>query len=386
MNTQVITPQVNRAASLAGVIASLPKNSVNLYDAANQWRTRPADQRFTTLEDLAASVNSRRLRSRAADIQLADVKFRATEGDNIQIETPWDVLSPSHWSFGQVCRNIGAPADYIRKLPAELAVRNLTHSAANAAREDVKLLSVESGDSLNESTLQAVTSTTYGRIWDADVVEAVQRIRERSGGKFFNPKDWSGTPSGLYASDHDVFCFLIDGGSLVDGGGERDQLHRGFFVSNSETGARSFRLVTFLFRAACGNHIVWGAEDISEFILRHTQGAPGRFDREAFPKLLEYVNASSKPVEDSVRKAKAYRLPYTDDKGSAEGLVEFGRKYGFNRSEIRGAHAAATKEEGQCANLWDLVNGLTAHARGYAFVDARVELEQRAGGLLKIIG
>lgn len=360
-----------------------PPSNVNLYEANAQWRTRPADQRFETLAALRQSVEGRRSRSRSEEIKLADVTVEAA-GESVVLGTHnGTLLDPTHWSFGQLCQRIGAPAGYLRELPSNLVATNLQHSLAHADKEALKFLTVESGD---DSALQAVTSPTYGRIWDADVVQSVQRLVERSGNKFFNPKDWSGKPSGLYASDHDVFAFMIDGGSIVDGGAERDQLHRGFFVWNSETGAKSFGLKTFLFRHACGNHIVWHAEDITQFVLRHSQSAPGRFDREAFPKLLAYVNASAKPVEDQVRRAKAYRLPYEDGKKGAEGLIAFGTKYGFTRPEIRGAYARANEEEGQCDNLWDFVNGFTAHARGYEFVDTRVELESRAGKLLQIVG
>jgi hypothetical protein len=361
-------------------------SNVNLYDANAQWMNRPADQRFETLAALAQSVTDRRSRSRSKVAKLQDVSVRAAGEKGVEIVSNGSgaVVSPTSWAFGQLCQRIGAPAGYLRNLPTDLVAQNLNHSLKQADKEELRLLTVESESSASD-TLNAVTSTTYGRIWDADVVAAVQRIVDKSGGKFFNPKDWSGKHSGLYASDHDVFAFMIDGGSIVDGGGDRDQLNRGFFVWNSETGAKSFGLKTFLFRYACGNHIVWGAEDITELVIRHSQGAPARFDNEAFPRLLEYTNASAKPVEDQVRKAKAYRLPFEDGKKGADALIPFGLKYGFTRPEVRGAFALATEEEGQCDNLWDLVNGLTAHARGYEFVDSRIDLETRAGKLIALV-
>jgi hypothetical protein len=36
-------------------------------------------------------------------------------------------ISPTHWSFGQMCSLIGAPAGYLRQLPAPLAGINLQH-------------------------------------------------------------------------------------------------------------------------------------------------------------------------------------------------------------------------------------------------------------------
>ena len=57
----------------------------------------------------------------------------------------------------------------------------------------------------------------------------------------------------------------------------------------------------------------------------------------------------------------------------------------FSRSEITEAIDTAKREEGDCRTLWQLVQGLTAYARGYDYVDARVDLETRAGKLLDSI-
>ena len=161
------------------------------------------------------------------------------------------------------------------------------------------------------------------------------RIVERHP-EFHNPKDWSGKPSGLYASDHDVFAFLVDGGSVVEepeGFGHRpSQLHRGFFVRNSETGAGLFELCFFLFRVVCGNHIIWDAENVMRFRIRHNRLAPEHFDR----------------------------------------------------AEATDAIELAEREEGDGRTLWQVVQGLTARARDMIHVDARVDLEKRAGRLLKL--
>ena len=56
----------------------------------------------------------------------------------------------------------------------------------------------------------------------------------------------------------------------------------------------------------------------------------------------------------------------------------------FTRGEVNEAVAKAKVEEGQCATLWDLVQGLTASAREYEWIDARMNLETRAGELLNL--
>jgi hypothetical protein len=243
-----------------------------------------------------------------------------------------------------------------------------------------------------------VTSTTYGRVWDSQLVEAAMSIRERTGGRFFNPKDWSGKPSGLYASDRDVFIFLVDGGSIVEPGDDRDRMNRGVIMWNSETGDRTFGLMTFLFRVVCGNHMIWDATNVTQMIMKHSSGAPDRFASEATPRLLNYANASVAPVVDQVTRARSIRLRdlvnlpgqsiTATDKIGDEWAREFAARPGikglkFTVSEVRDALKFARAEEGQAATLWDLFNGFTASARGIEYTNDRVDLELRAGKLME---
>lgn len=357
--------------------------SSQIMDAHTQWANRPADQRYETLEALAAAVNARRMRSRSVDLDLGQINA-GQHGKTIVLNHGIKMVEPTHWSFGQMAGWIHAPADYLRRLPGPLAVQCINHGITECAKERGALkfmaISEDRPDGIN--TLQAVTSTTYGRIWDADCVSAVQRIVERTGNRFYNPKAYDiatgqARPSGLYASDRDVFMFLIDGGSLLDAG-PRAQLNRGFICWNSEVGSRTFGLKTFLFNVVCGNHIIWGAQDVRELTIRHTQNGPYRFESEAAPSLLAYANASAEQDVSVIRKAQALLIPDKRDELDPW-ILKRGK---FSRSEITEALAAAKREEGDCRTLWQLVQGLTAYARGYDYVDARVDLETRAGKLL----
>jgi hypothetical protein len=363
------------------------KGSVNLTEASTQWRNRPADERFETLSALRTAVNNRRMRSRSVDIDRNDIHVEGRENGGIVVNSKIAPCAPSHWAFGQLCQaaklnGVTAPANYLRQLPTPLAVSCLNEGLRSGDREAHKFMTITNPE-CTTSTLQAVTSTTYGRIWDADVVDSVSRIADRTAGKFFNPKDWSGKPSGLYASDHDVFMFMIDGGSIVDAG-PRAQLNRGFFTWNSETGAKTFGLCTFLFNMVCGNHIIWGAQDINRLVIRHTSGGPYRFDSQAAPALKAYVDASAQPIADAVKRAQNLMLPdySTDDRILFDWSAKSGAK--LTRSELAEAVRFAKSEEGDCRTVWQLVQGATAYARGFDFIDARVDLETRASKLLNL--
>lgn len=359
---------------------------MEIMQASNQWANRPADQRFESLDTLSEAVNSRRMLSRSVDVLPARTRLEVVDGA-LTINGTISPCSPTHWSFSQLCQaaSIGGESGsgYLRRLSPELTANCLNYGLERTEKEAVKFMTVEREDAPT-NTLQAVTSATYGRIWDADVVAATQRVVERSNGRFYNPKAYVGgtvKPSGLYASDRDVFMFLIDGGSVLDVG-PRAQLNRGFFVWNSEVGARTFGLTTFLFNCVCGNHIVWGASDVHTLKIRHTSGGPGRFDSEAYPALLDYANASAAPIEATIKQAQARLLPVYK---SSDDLLPFTLPAAkFSRGELRDAVAFAKSEEGECRTVWQLVQGLTAYARGFDFVDARVDLETRAGKLLNL--
>lgn len=332
------------------------------------------------------------------DVDTSKTEIRSMN-DILTVNGTIKPAEPSHWAFGQLSTEIGAPASYLRTLPNDLVISNINHGLKKSGHP-VKFMTIAAEEPDQPNTLQAVTSTTYGRIWDADVVQAAQRIVERSGGKFFNPKAYGHKgqpdgfktldtsvqiPSGLYASDRDVFMFMIDGGSFLDAG-PRAQLNRGFIMWNSEVGSRTAGLMTFYHNGCCGNNYIYGATDIMRMEVRHTSGGPAKFDREATPRLLDFVNESMRPMEEKIKKAQDYLLPKTGDKLEFADVMEYANKAGkFSKGEVAQAIRYATTEEGDCRTLWQLTQGFTAYARGLEYVDARLDLESRAGKLLNVL-
>src|SRR5262249_34050953 len=66
-------------------------------------------------------------------------------------------------------------------------------------------------------------------------------------------------PSGAYLGDRDLFLFLVDESRSLDDPTDRSQagLFRGFILRNSDVGAAALTLDVFLYRAVCGNNIIW---------------------------------------------------------------------------------------------------------------------------------
>lgn len=347
-----------------------------------QWATRPNDQRFLTLDDLHTATIARRQVSATQQVRMKDLRAVPLEGNALEIA--WGTYGgqrsaqPTHWSFGQLAQVAGAPASWLRRVPSALAAINLQFGMEQIATREDSVLLVDQ----ERSSIRAVTSTTYGRIWDHEVVEAVQALNEAHGGRWKIPSSSYATTNPkrattLYASDRDVWMFLVDEAHPIEVDGET--LFRGFAASNSEVGGGTLWLTTFLYRTICDNRIIWGIEDQRELSIKHTRSAPERFKNEVGPTLLAYSNASDRGVIDMVRKAKSITIAQDSN---PDAVGEWLKARGFTAGMATNVERAARAEEGEARSLWDIVQGVTAHARSVEHQDARVDLELKAAKML----
>jgi hypothetical protein len=192
---------------------------------SSEWFSRPADERYLSLSELFTAVRGRADRSRTRTAESAAIRVEANRDDAEQLALMLpgeDIpLAPTHWSFGQLATLVGAPATYLRQLPAALAGINLQYGLTSHRAELVKTLEVEDG----RVALRAVTGPDYGRIYDHELVTAVQRVAGDGIGDtrwkvpgvldwstgIYNPRvDVTRDTTTLYASDRDVFLFLVD--------------------------------------------------------------------------------------------------------------------------------------------------------------------------------
>jgi len=366
--------------------------------ASSEWFSRPDDERFLSLTDLYASVARRSERSstRIIESRAMRVEARSDNPEKLALILPdSDVaVRPTNWSFGQMCSLVRAPSSYLKALPAALAGINLQHGLLNHPAEHVKLLQADDG----RSELRAVTGPDYGRIWDHEIVSAVMKIAGNGTGdtrwKVPGMLDWSSMhynpyvditrdTTTLYASDRDIFLFLVDDTHPIEAGrlpnGDPDLFFRGFYLWNSEVGARTMGIATFFLRAVCQNRCIWGMEDFQEISIRHSKFAAHRFAHQAEPALTHYANSSPAHFVDGIETARARIVARTDDDRTT-----FLRNRGFSRSDTQQIIDTVLNEEGHPAtSLYDFVNGITAVARSKSHQDGRLEFEGKARGLLK---
>lgn len=353
----------------------------NLYQAHRQWATRSPDERFSNLDELYKFTKSIKDASQEQVKSLDHLALDVTPEDSLIMNGNSPPAHLSNWAFGQLCVNVGAPAKYLRALPSNMAKDCLQYGLIRS-EFDSKVLLREFHSKDNQDSRRiasAFTSPKYGRIWDADVVESL--MKAIYGTSWHVPESDAAKEdsqsSGLYASDHDVFAFLINDENPVEVGNAR--LGRGFFCWNSETGAATFGLTTFLYNYICRNHIVWGAENIDELKIIHRNHAPDRFYYHALPTLNRFVENKSlnEDIKSTVNKAAEFKIGNNPDDVS-----DWFKNKPFTRKEIKKAIEIGTNEGEDVATLWGMIQGLTAYARDMPYIDRKVNLEKRAGALL----
>jgi hypothetical protein len=199
----------------------------------------------------------------------------------------------------------------------------------------------------------------------------------------YNPRvDVTQDTTTLYASDRDVFLFLVDDLNPIEAGrlpdGSPDLYFRGFYCWNSEVGAKTLGIASFYLRAVCQNRNLWGVEDFEEITIRHSKYAASRFAHEAAPALTRFANSSPMPFINGIKAAREKIVARTDDDRS-----EFLRKRGFSKGETAKIIETVLAEEGRKPeSVFDFVQGITAVARHKTQQDARLDLEARAKKLL----
>lgn len=366
---------------------------------SSEWFNRPADERYLSLTDLHNSVKRRSERSKTRIVESEAIRIEASRDNperlTLTMPDAHAPITPTHWSFGQLASLVGAPAAYLRQLPAPLAGINLQHGLLNHRAEQIKTLEIENG----RIELRAVTGPDYGRIFDHELVGAVRKIAGNGTGDtrwkvpgvldwsthIYNPHvDISKDTTTLYASDRDIFVFLVDDLNPIEAGrlpnGDPDLYFRGFYAWNSEVGSKTLGIASFYLRAVCQNRNLWGVEDFQEITIRHSKYAASRFALEAEPALLQFAESSPMPFINGIKAARE-RIVARDD----DDRTTFLRKRGFSKGETTKIIDAVFNEEGHSpASIFDFVQGITRIARDKQHQDVRLEMEGKAKKLLDL--
>lgn len=356
-----------------------------LMAANRQWMSRPADERYASTAALHEAATSGKDLARRSVVPTSKMRVEAHAG-NVFLMGSQDQIQLTNWSFGQLATAADAPASYLQRLPAHMAADCINHGIKESItvrdrdRENLMLFKKEHSGMV---TLRALTSQKYTRIWNSDITRRLVELEETT--------PWQPAPAafdgsrGLYLGDRDMFAFMVDNDRRIFEKGPGGGLSRGFFVSNSEVGAASFKLVSFFYNYVCGNHMVWGASGIKEIKLRHVGNADGIATDELRAELTAYADGSAKEDELKIEKMRTYTVG--KDLEEILDKVMGLRIGGLNKKTITAGYELAQQREdwyGAPNSMWGLAGGLTEIARDLPNADDRVTMEAAAGKLMEI--
>lgn len=373
---------------------------MNLMQASNEWANRPADERFETLKDLYLATYFSYQNAQQQDIPLNETHV-TTVGSNLLLVARENTYRFNHWSFGQLATKVGAPASYLRSLPAELAAQNLNHGLDRSA--DEAQIYFDKGS----FTARAITSTKYGRLPNHEIAAKILAL----------PGNWRtpparpampgqpGTrkataedvqvatniqigddiaPAGLYASDRNMFIFMVNPDQRIEDGSDGG-LSRGFFIRNSEVGDANWELFMFLYRYTCGNHIIWGAEQVKRFKRKHLgRGVRVRALENIQGDLKTYTDSSME--DDRQRMVQAKNLVLGANLDEITELV-FEKKQLLTKKNVEGAYEAAEQHsdvDGDPRTAWGFAQGITRISQVLPYADERNALDQAASKILAL--
>jgi len=383
--------------------------TTNLYSASEQWRVRCPDERFSTLDDLIEKTTYYRNAAReSANFDLRKLVFQKSDsGEDVEIMSPsGNKAEFTNWGFDQLCKRVGAPVGYLRKLPAQTAASCLNAGTRMLGDDGAtaNLLWHKNG----AFRLRAATSDSYSRIWNNDVASAVKTHmgngwvvpparpafddqpgtrrataadviqQEQAGGLTISEGDLI-APAGLYASDHDLFMFMVNTENRINDGSKYG-LMPGFFIENSEVGAAALSITTFYLRTVCGNHIVWDASEIKKKRIVHRGSNDISKFKEFGGQLSEFLGTKASVIEDRINKLSIIDIGPSRD--AIAGTLSVKVRGLSSRDILEAYDVCEQTEEVSPRSPYGIAQGLTRMSQNTQYADVRNNLDKLAGRVL----
>jgi len=382
-----------------------------LTAAHNQWSTRPLDQRYWTLADMLADAVAYRKTACEKSVPWDKLEVFVDDKGELMIQGPEKKPAEfNHFSFGQMCKLVEAPASYLRTLPPELAQKNISHGMKNReAPGDTKLL-IHVPNGVGRYQIHALTTDKYVRtgLWNDDVIRRIKEVadlgewrtppaapapddpRARAAteadifpGTFMKVGDMIG-PAGLYRSDKDMFAFQINPKRPIVTG--KSVLYPGFYAGNSHVGDRSFSFTSFWLNGVCQNHFIWGAERIEEIRVRHVGDGKEKAWSGVEIELRKYSQDPS-IFTNRVKAAKLKLLGKTADE--VFDTVWKMRINALTQEAIKASYKTAEEHREDAPDatpnsVWGFVQGVTRHSQQIGHMDDRLEVERAASKVFEV--
>ncbi len=340
---------------------------VNLTRASRELFRRSPDERFDSFDALLAHCQERKFQAIEHWQPSQNLRIERDAGQLLmRLEQAEDVrLTLSDWSFSQLCRLCEVHKETVNKLTtetAELVFRDVMPDF----RKPLQVYAAR-------DTALAVHSTTYSRLFDAEVLQAVREAAP----DFTPPPPGIGGATGLYAGEQDMFAFGIDPDGWVEIEGQN--FAPGFFVWNSEVGRRSLGVQAFWYQAICQNHIVWDATEVVELKRRHIGNVQEALDdvREVIATLVKKRDERRDSFASAIKLAMS--TPFGED---AEEVRKTLAKQGV--SSRLADQAIELVAPWETYSVFGIVDALTRIAGRLENAGDRLLVDQKAASLLSL--
>ena len=307
--------------------------------------------------------------------------FRFAEGNQVAFEAGEGfsmVGTLNEWAFGQVCSRLNVPSGWLGNpdvCPENLKV-DVLNDLASIYRDSANYLVRMKGN-----VIRALLSNQYSIFDNKEFVDLVGEAVSTMGI----------TPSvARYSLDDDMRAYVVfpqitfapdpqsPSRNNDDGG-----LHPAIYVSNSERGGRSAKVVGAVYRSICTNGVIFGWREENAFVVRH------RFHSKAMMAAMvaDGIAEGLKMSEEATRRFIASQ----DKKVAAPNLRhivdEWAGKYGITIEARENWLASITNEaivngRHDDVRVFDMVNAATyvAQTRDGSEVE---HIERMAGDILR---
>ena len=333
---------------------------VNLMRASTELFCRAPDERFPSMGALAEFCRWQKEEARELWQSPRQLGTRTVDDRLLLTLDEGPAFAMNDWSFSQLCR--------LGKVGKETVNRLTPVTAESVFRETLPRgekplqLFTHGGD------LRSIHPPSYTRLYNADVLGVVEEYAV----DFEPPQKGVNGATGLYAGEQDLFCFLIDPTGWTEINGEA--FAPGFFVWNSEVGSRTVGIETFWFQAACANHIVWDAVEVTQFTRKHTANVHESLNE--IRAIIEALVARRDERRDGfarvIRRAMETRLG-----NDADEVLDVLADRGIARALAKKAMEIA-REQG-IFTIFSLVDALTRVGGTLQYAADRAAVDEKAG-------
>jgi len=387
-----------------------------MTQTASQLANRPAYEHCASFDDALTKANAVRETSRELVVAPEQISYElAEDGDErrlvVKVGTPRGekVFEATNYLMGQIGSHTGVNLKLVKHLTPETLTSALreTWKPGETLPKEIKLLHTD-------TKLRAFTGTGYTRLWDAEILEALDRWLVGSGGWMaaeptINQSWATRNPDGsmkpaMFLGDRSSHFFMYSKERDDGNGGMRT----GLITNNSEVGAKSFTFSHFLFMEMCANFLIWSPKQLRTQIYKHTRNtlrhgwaAYNRLlqelSNEVNPLVMETLEAAKgqifqrvvTPSRDEQVKARELKMDpeiFARDEAAARKIAG---KTSLTLTQARRGMVASKRDHNHLGedpySIFGVVQGITDAAKGEKFQDAMVDMSEAGSRLLDLV-